>query len=173
MATDLLDVPSELLIGSTETLDRALRQPATKGLTPRDAKDLLRHSRYVLRRIAGVHSRSRKALTSGIEGSVFSQVCERMKEVIEHYLDLNRVLEGLIQRQTSSGRQRRRLASLKRIEGEATRMLQFFREWSMSFGRPPRPIDWSAVAEAEAAHARGEHRKATEFEADLEKRSGL
>jgi hypothetical protein len=167
-----MDVPSELLIGSTEALRRALQVPASQPLSPRDAKDLVRHSRYVLSGITDVYHRSRKALTSGIEASLFTQVCDRMKEVIERYLELTRGLEHLIRQQSPSTRQRHRLASLKEIEEEATRVYHCFVAWSVSFGRPPRPIDWSAVAEAEAAHVRGEHRKVDEFEADLKNRAG-
>ena len=33
-----------------------------------------------------------------------------------------------------------------------------FQEWLAVSRRPPRPIDWDAVAKAEAAHGGGEHR---------------
>jgi hypothetical protein len=172
MASELLDVQNELLVGSTETLQRALLRSASQALSERDAKDLLRHSRYVLSRITGVYRRSRKALASGIEGALFSQVCDHMKEVIEKYLTGNRVLEKAILQQQPSARQNRRLVSLKDINEEADRILQIFQSWSMAFGRSPRAIDWDAVAEVEAAHTRGEHRRADEFEAHLEKRGG-
>jgi hypothetical protein len=172
MVTELLDVPSELLIGSTETMRRALQRPATQTLSQLDAKDLLRHSRYVLSRLTAIFHRSQKALTSGVEGSMFSQVCDRMKEVIEPYLDLNRDLAKMIRQQPPSVRQRQLLASLKQIEEEADRILQSYKSWSAAFGRPSRPIDWTAVAEAEAAHARGENRRVNDFELDLEMRGG-
>jgi hypothetical protein len=173
MATELANVPSELLLGSTETLERALQRPPTQALSPRDAKDLLRHSRYVLTRITEIYDRSRKEMTSGVEGSEFGQMCDHMTVAIERYQALSHTLEKMIQQQRPSVRQRRRLAYLKVMEEKTTRILQAYQAWSVLCHRPPRQIDWAAVAEAEAAHARGDHRPATEFEADMKMRYGL
>jgi hypothetical protein len=170
MGTDLLEVPSQLLIGSTETMQRALERPGKRALSVSDAKDLIRHSRYTLSRITSFWQRSRRALGSGIEGSLFNAECDRVKGVIQRYLELNRLLEAEIQQQPASSAQRQRLAALGTMIREAGRIQECYQRWSAKFSRPRRPIDWDAVAEVEAAHARGEHRSAREFAADLQQR---
>ena len=111
-------------------------------------------------------------LASGIEGSLFIHLCDRMNEAIGRFQGACQELETEIRRRPESIKRRRRLAHLKVTEEETARIRHDYEAWSVSFGRPARPIDWDAVAAAEAAHARGEHRPAGEFEADLAKREG-
>lgn len=92
-----------------------------------------------------------------------------MSAVLDDFLDSLPRLRQIIHEQPRSERRSSQLARLGRAEEEAHDIRKAFRERLAAFNRPPRPIDWSVVAEAEAAHARGEHRTIDQILADQER----
>jgi len=165
MAPDTLDLLPDMLSGSTEIIQRSLLSAAGQPLGPRASKFLLRHFRYTLSIIRGLWRKSRRALLAGAEATAFLQECGLAIGSIESYLYLLHKFEGTIQAQPQTAGRRQRLAELDAMAAEATRIRAAYQRWTSSFGRPMRDIDWQAVADADAAHARGEHRTATDFEA--------
>ena len=91
-----------------------------------------------------------------------------MSAVLDYLFDSLPRLRQIVQEQPRSERRSLQLARLGRAEEEAHDVQKAFREWMAAFNCPPRPIDWSVVAEAEAAHARGEHRTIDQILADPE-----
>lgn len=153
--TDLLP---ELAVGTAETMRRALDRPRTNGLSSLERKDLVRHSVHLLRLIKDAWRACRKRLGEGVEATTFQRDCERMTAVLDDFLDSLPRVRQLIQEQPRTGGRSSQLARLGRVEEEAHDIRKAFRGWLATFSLPPRPIDWAVVAEAEAAHARGEHR---------------
>ena len=164
--TDLLP---ELAVGTAETMRRALDRPRVNGLSSLERKDLVRHSLHWLRLIKDAWKAGRRRLAEGVEATTFRQDCEGMSAVLDDFLDSLPRLRQIIQEQPRSERRSSQLARLGRAEEEAHDIRKAFREWLAAFNRPPRPIDWSVVAEAEAAHARGEHRTIDQILADQER----
>ena len=165
MATDTLDLLPDMLSGSMEIILRSLQRTAGQQLSPRASKFLLRHFRYTLSIIRGLWRKSRRALLEGAEATAFLQECGRAIGSIESYSYLLHKFEGAIQAQPQTAGRRQRLAELEAMAVEASRIRAAYQRWTTSFSCPTRDIDWQAVADAEAAHARGEHRTATDFEA--------
>lgn len=164
--TDLLP---ELAVGTAEAMRRALDRPRTNGLSSLERKDLIRHSLHLLRLIKDAWRTARNRLAEGVEAVSFRQDCEGMSAVLDDFLGSVPRLRQIIQEQPRSEGRSWQLARLARAEEAAHDIRKAFRRWLEAFSRPPRPIDWGVVAEAEAAHARGEHRTIDQILAEPER----
>ena len=147
--TDLLP---QLALGSAETMRRFLERPQTTALSPLERRDLVRHSLYVLRLMQDAWAAGQRLLANGVEATAFESVCEHMTTALDHYLGGLSLAQKVIGEPPRSERRARQLARLSKAEEERSVSAAPSAIGSTLSRRPPRPIDWNAVAEVEAAH---------------------
>ena len=161
--TDLLP---ELAMGSAETMRRLLEQPRKGALSPTQGRNLIRYSLHALHLIRDAWASVQMSLARGVEATAFEADCEQVTAALDHYLLASSLARQAVGEQPRSERRAHQLARLAKAEEEARRIRGAVQEALASSRRPPRPIDWDAVAEAEAAHARGEHRSIDQILSD-------